>query len=166
MVSDDAELLERIRNGATDDFAELVRRHQSNVFAILYRYEPDRQRLEDLAQETFVKVWRSLDQFDGRAPFTHWLGKIAVHVALDHLRKKKRSRGEIGFSELGEDALEWLGSGEESAELEASQAREILEVAMRALLPADRLGCGRAGAGVARASEAEEGARTIGAERK
>ena len=139
-VNDDAELLERIRNGAQDDFAELVQRHQSHVFAVLYRYERDHQRLEDLAQETFVKAWRALAQFDGRAPFKHWLTKIAVHTALDHLRKQKRRKNEIGLPELGEDALEWLHSDEgKQTELEASDAREILEIAMRELSPADRL---------------------------
>ena len=68
-MSDDAELLERIRGGATDEFAEIVRRHQSRVFAILHRYERDAHRVEDLAQETFLKAWRALAQFDGRAPF-------------------------------------------------------------------------------------------------
>ena len=108
MSDDDAELLARIRNGAADDFSELVQRHQSQVFAILYRYERDRGRLEDLAQDTFIKAWRSLPQFDGRAPFAHWLSRIAVNVALDHLRKTKRQRNEIGLADLGEDALDWL----------------------------------------------------------
>jgi RNA polymerase sigma-70 factor (ECF subfamily) len=138
-VSDDAELLQRIRNGAQEEFAELIRRHQSHVFAILYRYERDHHRLEDLAQDTFLKAWRSLEQFDGRAPFQHWLSKIAVHAALDHLRKQKRSQHEIGFPDLGEDALDWLHSEDKQTELEANQAREILEAAMRQLAPHDRL---------------------------
>jgi RNA polymerase sigma-70 factor, ECF subfamily len=138
-VSDDAELLQRIRGGAQEEFAELVRRHQSHVFAILYRYEKDHHRLEDLAQDTFLKAWRSLDQFDGRAPFQHWLSKIAVHAALDHLRKQKRSQKEIGFPELGEDALDWLHNDDKPSELEASQAREILAGAMRKLSPEDQL---------------------------
>jgi RNA polymerase sigma-70 factor, ECF subfamily len=138
-VNDDAELLERIRGGSADEFEELVRRHQPLVFAILHRYERDVHKLEDLAQETFVKVWRSLEQFDGRAPFQHWLSKIAVNVALDHLRKQKRTRNEIGFADLGEDALEWLHNDGGKNELEASAAREILEVAMRELSPVERL---------------------------
>jgi RNA polymerase sigma-70 factor (ECF subfamily) len=137
-VSDDAELLQRIRNGAHDEFAELIRRHQSQVFAILYRYERDHHRLEDLAQETFLKAWRSLDQFDGRAPFQHWLSKIAVYTALDHLRKQKRSLQEIGLAELGEDALEWLHT-DKPHELDANQAREILDAAMRRLSADDQL---------------------------
>jgi RNA polymerase sigma-70 factor (ECF subfamily) len=138
-VSDDAELLQRIRSGAPEEFAELVRRHQSHVYAILYRYERDHHRLEDLAQDTFLKAWRSLEQFDGRAPFQHWLSKIAVHAALDHLRKQKRSQKEIGFPELGEDALEWLHNDDKQSDLEANQAREILANAMGKLSPEDQL---------------------------
>ncbi len=138
-VSEDAELLRRIRNGAQEEFAELVRRHQSHVFAILYRYERDHHRLEDLAQETFVKAWRSLEQFDGRAPFQHWLSKIAVHAALDHLRKQKRSQHEIGFPDLGEDALDWLHGEDKPTALDASQAREILDAAMSKLSSEDQL---------------------------
>jgi len=138
-VSEDAELLQRIRSGAPEEFAELVRRHQSHVYAILYRYEKDHHRLEDLAQDTFLKAWRSLDQFDSRAPFQHWLSKIAVHAALDHLRKQKRSQKEIGFPELGEDALDWLHNDSKQSDLDANQAREILGNAMRKLSPEDQL---------------------------
>jgi RNA polymerase sigma-70 factor (ECF subfamily) len=138
-VSDDAELLVRIRNGASDDFAEVVQRHQSQVFAILYRYERDHQKLEDLAQETFIKAWRSLAQYDGRAPFAHWLSRIAVNVALDHLRRTRRQRSEIGLPELGEDALEWLRNEDEHSELESRQAAELLALAMRELSPAEQV---------------------------
>ena len=138
-MNDDAELLQRIRNGATDDFAELVRRHQSRVFAILYRYERDHQRLEDLAQETFLKAWRALEQFDARAPFENWISRIAVRTALDHLRREKKHRQAIGLPELGENALDWLRSDGERSELDDRQAAEILSQAMQALPPADRM---------------------------
>src|SRR5476649_2182556 len=98
-----------------DDFAEIVRRHQSRVFAIRHRYERDVQRVEDLAQETFLKAWRALAQFDGRAPFEHWISRIAARTALDHLRKEKRRKNEIGLPDLGEDALDWLQSGDEKS---------------------------------------------------
>ena len=138
-MNDDAELLERIRNGATDDFAEVVRRHQGRVYAILHRYERDAHKIEDLAQETFVKAWRALDQFDGRAPFDHWLSKIAVRVALDHLRREKRRQSEIGLPELGDDVLDWLRSGDEKSELDGRAAAELLDLAMRELSPLDRV---------------------------
>jgi RNA polymerase sigma-70 factor, ECF subfamily len=138
-VNDDAELLARIRHGAVDDFAELVRRHQSHVFALLYRYERDHHKLEDLAQETFLKAWRALDRFDGRAPFQHWLSKIAARVALDHLRKERRHRTEVQLSELGDDALDWLRTDHDPGELGARQAAELLALAMRELSPAEQL---------------------------
>jgi RNA polymerase sigma-70 factor (ECF subfamily) len=138
-VSDEAELLERIRAGSTDDFAEIIRQHQARVFAILHRYERDVQKVEDLAQETFVKAWRALAQFDGRAPLEHWISRIAVRTALDHLRKEKRRQNEIGLPELGEDALDWLQSGDEKNELDGRAAAEILALAMRELSPADRI---------------------------
>ncbi len=138
-MNDDAGLLERIRNGAPDEFAEVVRRHQSRIFAILHRYERDAHKVEDLAQETFVKAWRALDQFDGRAPLEHWLSRIAVRVALDHLRKEKRRRNEIGLPELGDDALDWLRSDDENSELDGRAAAEILDLALRELSPADRV---------------------------
>jgi RNA polymerase sigma-70 factor (ECF subfamily) len=138
-VNDEIKLLERIRNGATDEFAEIVRRHQARVFAVLSRYERDAQRLEDLAQETFVKAWRALEQFDGRAPFEHWISRIAVRAAIDHLRKRQRVRNEVGFDEVGEDALDWLRADGDEGEPEAGAARELLDLAMRELAPADRL---------------------------
>ena len=138
-MSDDVELLERIRNGATDDFAEIVRRHQSQVFAIVHHYERDAQKREDLAQETFVKVWRALGQFDGRAPLEHWISRIAVRTALDHLRKEKKRQNEIGLPELGDDALDWLRNEDEKSELDSRSAAEILQLAMRELSPVDRV---------------------------
>jgi len=138
-VNDEVQLLERIRAGATDEFVELVRRHQARVFAILSRYERDSHRLEDLAQETFVKAWRGLDQWQAHAPFEHWISRIAVRTALDHLRKRKRVQPEMGFDELGEDVLDWLQAGEVAKELPAQDAREILDLALRELSAADQM---------------------------
>jgi len=136
---EDAGLLARIRQGSMDEFAELVRRHQQQVFRILHRYERDRHALEDLAQETFLKVWRALAQYDGRAPFQHWLSRITVRVALDHLRREKRRANEVELLQLGENALEWLRGADAPRDLEAGEAREILARAMRGLSAKEQL---------------------------
>jgi RNA polymerase sigma-70 factor (ECF subfamily) len=134
---DEIALLKHIRAGAPDEFSEIIRRHQSRVFAILSRYERDRQLVEDLAQDTFVKAWRALGQFDGRAPFEHWISRIAVHVAIDHLRAR-RDR-EVRFSDLGDEALDWLQEVEPNHSPGPEAAREILSLAMCKLSPEDRL---------------------------
>jgi RNA polymerase sigma-70 factor (ECF subfamily) len=136
-VNDDAELVQRIRDGATEEFAELIQRHQSRVRGIVGRYEHDTHLCDDLTQETFVKAWRALGSFDGRAPFVHWLSRIAVRVAIDHLRRRKARIGEVGFDVLGPEAEEWLrGNGGEPS---PQNAREILDVAMQSLSPAERV---------------------------
>lgn len=138
-MKNETELLANIRNGAVDDFAEIIQQYQGLVFSILHRYERDAHLIEDLAQETFVKAWRALNQFDGRSPFSHWLSRITVNVALDHLRKRKRVQNEMALDDLGEDALEWLRNENEHSDLETSQAREILEIALQKLSPEERL---------------------------
>lgn len=137
MHSDESQLLERIRSGATDEFHELVRRHQEQVFRILSRYERDPDLVRDLAQDTFVKAFRALHQHDGRSPFAHWLSRIAVHVAIDHVRAR-RDR-EVRFSDLGDDAVEWLRAPDPKNDLEPRDAREILQLAMQKLKPEERL---------------------------
>lgn len=139
MVNDDAELVARVRAGSPDAYADLVRNNQQQVFSILHRYERDSHLVEDLAQETFLKAWRALDSYNGSAPFQHWLSRIAVHVALDHIRRRVRLSGTISFPELGEDSVAWLRDELPPRELEARQAREILELAMKSLSPAEQV---------------------------
>ena len=132
-VNDERELISRIRDGAVDEFAQIVEQHKTLVFTILHRYERDPHHVEDLSQEAFVKIWKAIGQFDGRAPFAHWIAKITVHVALDHLRRRKRVQNQIGFDDVGEDVLEWLASDNENADLNPNAARELLELGMREL---------------------------------
>ncbi len=138
MSEDEHEIIEEVRQGSTDAFGELVQRHQRRVFAILGRYERDIQRVEDLAQQTFIKAWRAFAQFDGRAPFEHWISRIAVRTALDHLRKQKRLRQEVPFSSLGDSVLDWLRSDRPS-EIGVRDAREVLGLALSKLSPEDRI---------------------------
>lgn len=136
-TEDETQLLERIRGGALDHFGVLVARHQAQVFRIVSRYEHDAALVQDLAQETFVKAFRALHQYDRRAPFEHWLSRIAVRVALDHLRAR-RDR-EIRFTDLGDSALDWLQSADAQHEPEPQDAREILALAMQNLRAEERL---------------------------
>jgi RNA polymerase sigma-70 factor (ECF subfamily) len=138
-LKDEREIIAAVRAGSLDEFGELVRLHQRRVFAIVSRYERDPQRAEDLAQQTFIKAWRALDKYDARAPFEHWISRIAVRTALDHLRKQKRLRREVPFSSLGDAVLDWLGSDKDLERTDAEGAREVLNAALSKVSAEDRL---------------------------
>jgi len=59
------------------------------VFSIVYRMVRDRERAEDLTQETFVRTFNNLDRYDRSYKFSSWLFKIAYNLTVDHLRKKE-----------------------------------------------------------------------------
>ncbi len=135
----DAAILRRVRRGDEAAFELLVRRYQNRVFGILSRYERDAHKVEDLAQDTFLKAWRGLAQYSGKSPFEHWLSRIASNVARDHLRRIQRRIRETSFEDLGDGSLDWLSAGNTNRQLQVHEAGQLLEYAMQALTPENRL---------------------------
>ncbi len=84
------ELLNRARAGEAAAFAALVRRYQRPVFSIALRMLGDRHRAEDLAQEVFLQLYRSLDGIGSDAHLAFWLRKVAVNRAIDRIRQEAR----------------------------------------------------------------------------
>jgi RNA polymerase sigma-70 factor (ECF subfamily) len=84
------ELLSRARAGEAAAFAALVRRYQRTVYSIALRMLNDRHRAEDLAQEVFLQLYRSLDAIDSDMHLTFWLRKVAVNRAIDRMRQEAR----------------------------------------------------------------------------
>jgi RNA polymerase sigma-70 factor (ECF subfamily) len=85
----DQEIIERARQGRESAFRELIGRYERPVFSLIYRLVRDRERAEDLSQDTFIKVMNALDRYDPTYKFSSWIFKIAHNTALDHLRKKE-----------------------------------------------------------------------------
>ena len=85
----DQQVIERARKGRESAFRELIGRYERPVFSLIYRLVRDRERAEDLAQETFIKVLNALDRYDPSYKFSSWIFKIAHNTALDHLRRKE-----------------------------------------------------------------------------
>jgi len=88
--ADDVALVAAARDGELDAFEELVRRHTGVVYAHAYRFFGDGAAADDAAQEVFIKVYRSMDTFDGRAKFSTWLYRITRNTCLDMVRSGKR----------------------------------------------------------------------------
>jgi RNA polymerase sigma-70 factor (ECF subfamily) len=85
----DAELLRRAREGDLQAFAELVRRSERRVRALLGRLLEDSRDVEEAAQDTFVQAWRNLQRFRGQAAPSTWFYRIAVNEALQRTRRKR-----------------------------------------------------------------------------
>src|SRR6476646_9440088 len=86
----DARLVEEVRQGDHSAFEHLVRRYENRLMGVLLRFVRDRELARDLAQETFLRVYERLDQFDPSRRFGPWLFRIGVNLALDYLRKRRR----------------------------------------------------------------------------
>ncbi|HSJ09858.1 MAG TPA: sigma-70 family RNA polymerase sigma factor [Longimicrobiales bacterium] len=76
------------RDGRERAFRELIGRYQRPVFSLIYRIVRDREKAEDLAQDSFIKVLNAIDRYDPQFKFSSWIFKIAHNTALDHLRRK------------------------------------------------------------------------------
>jgi RNA polymerase sigma-70 factor, ECF subfamily len=85
----DQELVTRAQAGSEAAYRELLGRYQRPVFSLIYRMVRDREQAEDLAQETFVKVFNNITRYDPRYKFSSWIFKIASNLTIDTLRKKE-----------------------------------------------------------------------------
>lgn len=88
----DHALLEATRTGDQDAFAELVSRYRNQLTGYIYRMTNDYDGAVDLAQETFVRLYRAVDRYQTSHAFSTYLYRIATNLAISELRKRKRRR--------------------------------------------------------------------------
>lgn len=92
--------------GDRDAFAHLVREHQSMVYSVAYHFLRDPGRAEDLAQETFLHLFRNLDSIESPAHLTYWLRRVITHRCIDESRRRERKRGTVALELVPEPAAE------------------------------------------------------------
>lgn len=85
----DQDVVARARAGSERAYRELIRRYERPVFSLIYRLVRDREKSEDLAQDTFIKVLNHIDRYKPEFKFSSWIFKIAHNTALDDIRKKE-----------------------------------------------------------------------------
>jgi RNA polymerase sigma-70 factor (ECF subfamily) len=86
----EAQLIEACQQGNASAFNLLVRRWERPLFNFVYKYVGDAAVAQDLVQDTFVRVVKSIGRYGHRGAFSSWLYSIAVNLCKDHLRRKKR----------------------------------------------------------------------------
>jgi DNA-directed RNA polymerase specialized sigma24 family protein len=102
----DAELMLRVREGDDTSFALLLERHRGPVIHFLFRMVQNPSVSEELAQEVFLRVYRSRATYEPTAKFTTWLFRIATHLALNWVRDGKKEKGQESLDEQVVDGVD------------------------------------------------------------
>ncbi|MGO9260297.1 MAG: sigma-70 family RNA polymerase sigma factor [Bryobacteraceae bacterium] len=137
---DESTLVAQSRDGNTAAFAELVRRYEGKIFRLAQHVTQNREDAEDVLQETFMKAYEHLDQFQGNSKFYTWIVRIAVNQALMKLRRRKTGKT-VSLDETidtGEDTVvREIAAWDENPEQRFSREElgEILDSAIQSLEP-------------------------------
>jgi RNA polymerase sigma-70 factor (ECF subfamily) len=97
----DSDLIARAASGDTAAFQALVERHRSMVYRVAYQFAGNHYDAEDIAQEVFIKVFRSLEKFRQDAQLSSWLYRIVMNACIDH-RRRQLPAGSTPFGEEAE----------------------------------------------------------------
>ena len=128
---EDEELVRLAQHGRREAFEELVRRHANRLYGVVLRYCGDAAEAEEIVQETFLRAWRGIGGFQGRAQFFTWLYRIALNEA----RRRGSRRSAADALSVDEGALDAVADLRHAPEPRAEQhdVRDTLEWAVRAL---------------------------------
>ena len=132
----DIELITQVLAGDQASYAELVRRHQRFVFTLALRFTKNREDAEEVAQDCFVKAYRSLNSFQQTAKFSTWMYTIVYTTSMTFLRKKKLDTDSID-SEGSQLQLENHTSDFRADQIEQKSKYGYLNMAIDQLLPDD-----------------------------
>jgi RNA polymerase sigma-70 factor, ECF subfamily len=149
----DAEVIARAAGGDASAFQMLVEQHRSMVYRVAYQFAGNHYDAEDIAQDVFIKVYRSLPRFRQDSLFTSWIYRIAMNACIDHRRRQMsaggspfgaRSSGAPARARFNEDAeQQMLNTPEEGPDPEstayAGELGSVLEAAVRRLPQGQRI---------------------------
>ena len=138
--ADETTLVAQSREGDTAAFGELVRCYEGKIFRLAQHVTQNREDAEDVLQETFMKAYEHLDQFQGNSKFYTWIVRIAVNQALMKLRRRKTDKS-VSLDETidtGEDTMvREIAAWDEDPEQRFSRDElgGILDTAVKSLEP-------------------------------
>src|SRR4029434_1822474 len=107
----DSDLITRAAGGDASAFQALVERHRTMVYRVAYQFAGNHHDAEDIAQEVFIKVYRSLDQFRQDAQLTSWMYRIVMNACIEH---RRRSRPGLNAAAGDEAEYRMLNAPEET----------------------------------------------------
>lgn len=132
----DWEDIQKSRDGDREAFTRVIKRHSETILRQMRRFAPETGVREDLAQDVFVEAWLSLNNYQPRAPFLHWLQTIATRVGYKYWKELQRRRRHVP---LRDDDARPLDPAEEPDALIPEDAARRLDATLALLAPEDRL---------------------------
>jgi RNA polymerase sigma-70 factor (ECF subfamily) len=135
-VKDDFTLIRAIQSGDHNAFETLINRYQRQVANQIYMNMGNRDDVEDIAQEVFIRVYRSLPKFKFNSSFFSWIYRITMNLCIDEIRKRKIRRM-LSLDFLAEDYLDKIGVSDEvttpSESVLLNEKKDIVRRAMQHL---------------------------------
>lgn len=130
----DEEVVRRVLDGETALFEILMRRYNQRLYRVARSILRDDAEAEDVMQDAYVRAYQHLKQFAGRAKFSTWLTRIAVHEALARAQRRHRFEALEGYAESqGETMIFASGAPNPEQEVTAGQTTSMLEAAILTL---------------------------------
>jgi len=102
MTTNDQILINQIVEGDTNSFTILVDRYKDLVFTLAIRMLKNREEAEEVAQDTFIKAYKSLEKFKGDSKFSTWIYRVAYNTCLDRIKKNKKHLNNVEINEFTE----------------------------------------------------------------
>ena len=102
MTTNDQILINQIVEGDTNSFTILVDRYKDLVFTLALRMLKNREEAEEVAQDTFIKTYKSLEKFKGDSKFSTWIYRVAYNSCLDRIKKNKKHLNDVEINEFTE----------------------------------------------------------------
>lgn len=124
MQTDEHELVKKFKSGDQHAFDLLVSQNKRKLYSAIYRMTRNHQVTDELLQETFLKLWTSIDKYDEAYPFYPWLYRIAVNNTINHLRKEKKRSRDSSLEEEMEDRFMQPADGKNPHEPEVAFVRK------------------------------------------
>ena len=121
MTTNDQVYINKILDGDTNAFTVLVDRYKDLVYTLALRMMKNREEAEEVAQDTFIKMYKSLTKFKGDSKFSTWIYRVAYNTCLDRLKKNKRQQHTVAIDEYTEHQVKTIDNALDKIETKEKQ---------------------------------------------
>jgi len=128
--------IEEILAGNTNSFSFIVDRHKDKAYNLAFRICGNHEEAEELAQDSFLKAYRSLKSFKMKSSFATWLYRIVYNTTISHVRIKKK--GVLSLEDFPADATDFIGSNTSEEEAEKEYRNSLVNFALQKISEDER----------------------------